>query len=111
MKVYIAGKVTGETPYAVMVKFGRAETRLRAMGFEPVNPVTLCREAGATEWIECMELCTAELKKCGAVLLLDDWRESNGARIERMIADILCKDIYTESMMFGEEEKDKQTDK
>lgn len=80
MKVYIAGKITGNPDY--INQFAKAEEELKASGHTVLNPV---KNKGFSykEYID-MGLC--ELMKCDGIYLLDGWQESSGARLEFLYA-------------------------
>lgn len=80
MKVYIAGKITGNPDY--INQFAEAEEELKASGHTVLNPV---KNKGFSykEYID-MGLC--ELMKCDGIYLLDGWQESSGARLEFLYA-------------------------
>ena len=80
MKVYIAGKITGNPDY--IKQFAEAEEELKASGHTVLNPV---KNKGFSykEYID-MGLC--ELMKCDGIYLLDGWQESSGARLEFLYA-------------------------
>lgn len=80
MKVYISGKITGLDRQVAVGNFARAEKILKSKGYEVVNPTRLC--TADMDWDEAMKICIAELKKCDAIYMLPDWRESKGAIIE-----------------------------
>ena len=84
MRVYIAGKVTGLPMGDVFTKFGRAEFWLKEKGHEVVNPLKLC--SSAWSWKRCMRVCLAELVKCDAICMLEDWGDSAGAKVEYYVA-------------------------
>lgn len=82
MKVYISGKITGLKPEEYYPQFEKAETMLRDKGFQNiVNPTKLGIHPGE-EWGKAMAICMAELETCQAIYMLDNWRESFGARHE-----------------------------
>ena len=81
MKIYISGKISG-LPYGeVERKFADAEELLESIGFEVVNPL----RNGLPE------------KECGAIFMLDNWRDSRGARHEYNFALEEGKEVYFES--------------
>jgi hypothetical protein len=88
-KVYIAGKVTGESIAECTMKFGAVQKQLEAMGFEAVNPL---ETVGGWDisWEDAMKKCIIALMGCDAMVLLPDWKESSGAVIERQLAEDLC---------------------
>ena len=89
IKVYIAGKVTGDPNYRE--KFLEEENRLFSHGFEPVNPAALL--APNTQWEKAMRTVIREMLLCDGISLLPDWRKSKGARIEARLARKLGIDV------------------
>jgi hypothetical protein len=90
--IYIAGKVTGTPIHATTTKFGEAQKKLEAKGFEVINPLVIVSEKGNgwhTDWQTAMRLCLIEMMKADAVYLLPDWKDSRGAKIEKQLADDL----------------------
>ena len=92
MKVYISGKIGEDVlSEATRQKFAKAEAYLKEWGFDTFNPTTsglgeLAEERakanGTDFYSEIMELDIAELKKCDAIYMLTDWRDSAGAQRE-----------------------------
>ncbi len=84
-KIYISGKITGRPINEVLVKFKNAEEKIRRFGFCPVSPLEngLPFEA---EWPDQMGKDVALLLRCDAIYMLPDWRKSEGAMIEFLIA-------------------------
>lgn len=89
MKVYISGKIGEEVlSAATREKFAEAERYLREWDFEVFNPTTSglgrladerAAQNGTDFYTEIMELDLAELRKCDAIYMLADWRDSPGA--------------------------------
>lgn len=92
MKVYISGKITGDADYKQ--KFKTAQNILESAGFEVFNPAELEDTVKPWEWY--MKQDIKELMDCDAILLLKDWKESRGARLEAYIASQLKIKIYEE---------------
>ena len=84
-KIYIAGKVTGEDLEKTARKFKEAELKLTAMCFEAVNPIEVVNNSD-TPWSDAMKTCIKAMLDCDGVVILPDWKLSQGARIERQIA-------------------------
>ena len=87
MKVYISGKITGIETEAFEL-FAKAETQLRELGYEPINPMTLIHEHDKS-WHSYMKVCIKALCDCDAIYLLPNWGESKGANLEKEIASNL----------------------
>jgi len=97
--VYVAGPMTGYTDYNFPA-FDNAERILKSRyGCSVVNPAQVDRAVGVhsvmegrgkREMIEFfMDLNATTIKKCTAVVLLDGWSGSAGARHEYAMADRL----------------------
>lgn len=87
-RIYIAGKVTGLPIHEVTMKFGTAQKQIEEMGFIALNPLELVNDWKAT-WQNAMKICISKLATADAVVLLDNWEQSKGAKIEKQLADDL----------------------
>lgn len=97
MRIYIAGKVTGDENY--QEKFDQAEKVLASIGHEPINPACL-RLPKSCSWKDYMSLTLRMLDLADAVCLLPDWKESRGACVEYGYA--VAKDkiiVYAEEIL------------
>jgi nucleoside 2-deoxyribosyltransferase len=86
-KVYISGPITG-LPALNKPAFDAAADTLRAQGLQAVNP----HDNGvppAEAWDKHMRADIKLLMDCDAVVLLQGWENSRGARIEMRLADSL----------------------
>ena len=81
MKVYIAGKITGNENYRT--EFAEAEEKLRVLGHIPLNPAVLPE---GLEQADYMRICLAMLDSADAIGLLLNWVGSDGACIELSLA-------------------------
>ena len=81
MKIYIAGKITGDDNYKN--KFQKAQRRLEKMGHIVMNPAILPE---GFEHEEYMKICKAMIDCCDSICLLPDWQDSNGACMEKLYA-------------------------
>ena len=81
MKVYIAGKITGNDHYRE--EFAAAEEKLRALGFIPINPAILPDGLDSRDY---MRICLAMLDSADAIALMLNWTGSPGANIELSLA-------------------------
>lgn len=83
-KLYIAGPMRGKEN-GNKPAFYRAAAKLRAMGHTAVNPWELDVEEGKPIGVY-MATDLPALLGCDGVALLKDWEESQGARIEALVA-------------------------
>jgi hypothetical protein len=84
MKIYIAGKITGENVIDCFNKFFETKLNLK-IEFENSNVVTPFDIEGIYFGIshdEAMRNCLTELKTCTHAYFLKDWKDSKGAMIE-----------------------------
>ena len=94
MKVYIAGKITGNGRYRE--EFAAAERKVRAMGHIPLNPAALPEGMEPTDY---MRICMAMLDSADAIAIMGNWTESTGARIEFAYAQYVNKKVLKLWMM------------
>jgi hypothetical protein len=88
MKIYIAGKVTGELIHECTMKFGAAQKEVEALGHEAINPLAVVNNWHAT-WQEAMKLCIKAMMDADAIYFLPCTKESKGAMIEMELAAAL----------------------
>ncbi len=86
MRVYISGKITGLEYEEAKANFEAAEELLTAIGMVPVNPMNNGIEINAP-WEQHMVKDIRMLMGCKAIMMLSNWTQSRGARIEKFIAD------------------------
>ena len=77
MKIYIAGKITGDENYKS--KFQKAADKLKNEGHSVMIPSIL---PSGFEHFEYMKICYAMIDVCVVVLFLSDWRDRLGAIME-----------------------------
>lgn len=77
MKVYIAGKITGDENYRG--KFAKAQDELEKDGHIVLNPAVL--PEGLTKG-EYMRICFAMIDTADEVHFLPGWQDSEGAKVE-----------------------------
>jgi ATPase involved in DNA replication initiation len=99
MKVYISGQITGQPIEAVINKFNHAESSLRELGYEPVNPLHNGLPPDSA-WEEHMLRDIATLMGCDAIFMLDGWAGSKGAQIEQFISETMGKIVLFETAVF-----------
>lgn len=86
MKVYIAGKITGDPDYGA--KFKRAEGALREEGHTVINPAVLPAGLDPADY---GRICFAMLDSADAVAFLDDYMDSPGATLEHEYSEYTDK--------------------
>ena len=93
--IYIAGPMTGCHLHNFPA-FDEAERRLRALGWEVLNPATLSRQLGFDEHAgveptpeymdKAMRADIEAILSADAICLLPHWQNSKGARAEEALA-------------------------
>ena len=91
MKVYLAGKITGDPDYKK--KFEEAaEICGEYTVFNAVlNPATLPEGMNRADY---MRICFAMIDTADRVIFLPDYAESEGARLEKAYCDYIGKSYY-----------------
>lgn len=90
MKVYIAGKITGDLEY--WLKFGKAAVKLRNQGYIVLNPADLPEGMMPQDY---MRICFAMIDAADICVFLPDWEESRGGRLERAYCEYIRKKVET----------------
>jgi hypothetical protein len=89
VKAYIAGPISSN-PDGYRAEFDAAQVKLRAEGFETVNPAD---NPPLPDWTAYMRLSLAQLVQCDAIALLPGYEESKGARLELHVAAALGMEV------------------
>lgn len=89
MKIYIAGKITGDPYYKA--KFARAAADIADAGHTPINPAMQPEGMSNADY---MRISFAQLDSADAVAFLPDWEDSRGARIEHLLVEYTGKPTY-----------------
>ena len=109
MKFYISGKIGENAPSKdTLAKFKEAEDFLKEKGHEVFNPTTsglglhaesLARAANydTSFYQEILLLDLVQLSQCDAVMMLNDWHNSPGTKVELMLAQALHIPIYQQA--------------
>ena len=94
-RIYLAGPMSGIAELN-FPKFHAEAARLRALGYEVVNPAELfdgnptavfeSPEEYLAHWQKCMRVDLAQLLTCDTVAMLDGWNSSRGACLEHRVA-------------------------
>lgn len=100
--IYLSGPMSG-FPEHNFPAFNAEAKRLRALGYEVVNPAEL-NPGDEGDWNACMRTDITALMACDTLALMAGWEGSNGAHLEVHIAhrvgmdivlvrDLVCDDI------------------
>lgn len=89
MKIYIAGKITGDPYYKA--KFARAAADIADAGHTPINPAMQPEGMSNADY---MRISFAQLDSADAIIFLADWKDSKGAQLEHLWAEYVGKPRY-----------------
>ena len=90
-RLYLSGPMSG-LPELNFPAFHAEAARLRALGFEVVNPADLNPDPGKG-WKDCLRVDLLELLGCDAIAMLPGWKKSEGAHLEMHVAHRVGIDI------------------
>ena len=103
-KIYISGAINSIGLEKAIILFNDAEKYLESLGYDVINPLSLCKGENIT-WAECMLEDIKYLFECSYIYVLNNWRISTGARIEVGIAQELGMNIiYQDGSRFNSNE-------
>jgi hypothetical protein len=94
-RIYISGPMTG-LPGLNFPAFHAEAARLRAIGYDVVNPAELSPDQNAS-WHQCMRRDLAALLTCDTLALLEGWTTSAGAHLEMHVAHRVGMEIVIAS--------------
>ena len=106
MKIYIAGKITGNKNYKQ--KFRKAEKFLRKLGHSVMNPAWIV-PSYEFRWEDYMQISSMMQARCNAVYFLKGWKQSEGAKIEFKRCHQLEQKAYFEGSEFSIEDLRRST--
>jgi hypothetical protein len=95
-KLYLSGKITGLPTPSYQEKFKAAQRKYERHGFKVVNPIYIKPLFGRPSWLCYMIADVWQLLSCKTIVMLYDWHDSRGARIELMVAILLRKQIIVD---------------
>lgn len=90
-RIYLSGPMTG-LPELNFPAFDAEAARLRALGFDVVNPAEINRNQ-ALDWHTCLRADIRALCDCDTLALLPGWQRSTGAHLELHLAHRLGIEI------------------
>lgn len=97
-RIYLSGPMSGH-PDHNFPAFNEQAAKLRAAGFEVVNPAELNPDPSMT-WEECLRIDIRELCSCDTIALMPGWELSKGANLELHIAHRLGLEVMHLPMQF-----------
>ena len=91
MTIFISGKITGDEKYKS--KFHLAKFAIRELYPEAaiISPTDI--ELFNMEYENCLDITLKIIEHCDLVVMLNDWNQSNGAKLEYEYAKELGKEI------------------
>jgi len=88
MRIYISGKISGTNIEKTKQKFKHVQEYYERLGHEVVNPFEL--ETDLTkDWAHYMRIDIKAMMECDTIFVMNDYIESEGARLEYHIACML----------------------
>lgn len=93
-RIYISGKISGLDMKVAENYFETVEKQLQTAGHIPVNPMKVVEYHPDHTWHHYMAKDIEALLYCDAILMLDNWTDSKGAKIEHGIAVGLGIPVY-----------------
>jgi len=90
-KVYIAGKISGLPKGEYMGRFEDVEFTLTIRGHKALNPCKIVPQH--LDYEDQMAICMRLVEIADVVFMLDNWKDSNGAKREHAHAEALGKQI------------------
>jgi hypothetical protein len=94
MRIYISGKISGLDYEVAKGYFDLVEEKLRTAGHVPINPCNIVPPNPNPDWKAYMVADIEALMNCDAIIMLENWRDSKGAKIEHAIAEHLGLSVY-----------------
>lgn len=88
--VYIAGKMKG-LPDNGAAAFAAAEQELQKLGLIVLNPAVFPNGLPGNRY---MPMCLSMVETASALILLEGWEDSPGARLEKAYAEYQGKPVY-----------------
>jgi hypothetical protein len=103
-KLYVSGKISGMTYKKAERNFKKSESHWKMKGFDVINPIALDNHALVFEWIDYILRDIEEVFKCNHIAMQKNWNNSNGAKIEKKIAECIDKYCRPYKILYEEQE-------
>ena len=94
MRIYISGKITGLDIEVAKMYFESVENQLTQAGHTAINPMKIHPSLEGPTWHDFMAADIQALLGCEAILMLDNWTTSKGAKIEHDLAERLGLQMF-----------------
>lgn len=88
MPLYISGPMSG-MPELNYPAFNAAAEQLRERQYEVINPAEIPSTKPEMTWGDWMRADLVALLNCDTIYMLKGWEDSDGAKLEKHIADAL----------------------
>lgn len=85
MKIYLSGPMSGLKNFNYP-EFHRCSESLRKKGYEVVSPAEIVPTMFDGKWDKCMRICITAVFDADAVVVMEGWENSRGARLEVLVA-------------------------
>lgn len=82
--IYISGGMTGVPNYETL--FNKAEKKLRDAGYDVMNPAKFNQGLPEFDYDDYLEIDCYLLSHCDGIFMLDNWKQSKGAKAELNLA-------------------------
>ena len=89
MRIYISGKITGLNAEVSQQYFQQVEDLLTNAGHIALNPWKILPFHPDLTWHDYMAEDAKAIIHCDAIIMLENWRESKGAKVEHSLAESL----------------------
>lgn len=86
MTIYVSGQITGLDLEVAKQYFKKASEKINSSGHIAVNPMEILPYHPDYTWHDYMAEDLKVLIRCDAILMLDNWTNSKGAKIEHAVA-------------------------
>jgi len=84
-KIYISGPMTGIADFNYPA-FNKKAKALKKVGYKVCNPAKI-KHKDKNNWTMCLKESIIKMLTCDTVFLLDGWEKSDGATIEKELAE------------------------